>query len=205
MSRRGKWFLALLIFITFGCNEHQEPLPILGELVYDEYTGEHRTYRAPQFDLVNQYSAKITDSDFNKKIYIADFFFTSCPTICPQMTKNLKIINEEFSDEKRVRLISFSIDPKRDTPDRLLRYIQDTGLNDSKWDFLTGDKDDIYELAKDYKVRVFDDGRHEGEDILHDGTFVLVDEIGQIRGYYNGLERRDMGRLIQDINILKKE
>ena len=136
---------------------------------------------------------------------MVDFFFTSCPTICPQMTNHLKLVEQAFLQEDRVGIISISIDPKNDTPERLLEYSKNYDINTDRWNLLTGCDDIIFELAKDYKVRAFDDSSEEEINLIHDGTFVLVDGQQRIRGYYNGLEDEDTERLINDIKILLKE
>lgn len=196
------FFGSLLLLIS--CS-NQQSLPILGETSIDEHTGELVYYTAPEFQLINQLNSVSTNDNFKGKIQVIDFFFTSCPSICPKMTSHLRIIEEAFSENDKVHIISYSIDPKTDTPERLQAYANSYEIDSNKWTFLTGDSETIFDLSKDYKVRAFDDNNWQGTNLIHDGTFVLVDSERRIRGYYNGLEKAETDRLINDINILLKE
>ncbi|QOG01108.1 SCO family protein [Flavobacterium sp. MDT1-60] len=194
----------LFTLIFAGCTK-TDKLPILGEISIDPSTGENRYYQAPEFRLKNQFNHEVTHIDFENKIQVVDFFFTSCPTICPKMTKHLKLIEEAFDKVDEVAIVSYSIDYKNDSPETLKRYSENYKINNNKWTFLTGDSDGVFELAKDYKVLASNDGSINQRNIIHDGTFVLVDGKRRIRGYYNGLSVRDTKRLILDINKLIKE
>ncbi|MEM6718003.1 MAG: SCO family protein [Bacteroidota bacterium] len=199
-----RFFQIVLAFLLMSCAQ-EERLPILGETTIDPETGKTVYYRAPEFELINQLNEKASSDAFEDKIQVVDFFFTSCPTICPQMTNHLKLVEDHFQDNNRVSIISYSIDAKNDTPERLKEYANSYNINNDKWTFLTGDSETIFELSKDYKVRAFDDSSYQGSNLIHDGTFVLVDGSRRIRGYYNGLEEKDTKRLISDIEILLKE
>lgn len=194
--------LAIAILIS-SCK--RATLPILGETSVDKATGEIVYYKAPDFQLTNQFNTISAECDFRDKIQVIDFFFTNCPTICPQMTKHLKLVEEAFAKEEKVQIISYSIDSINDTPERLNAYSENYHIDSHKWTFLTGNSDAIFELSKDYKVRAFDDSSKDESNLIHDGTFVLVDGKQRIRGYYNGLEKQDTQRLINDITILLKE
>ncbi|WP_046755991.1 SCO family protein [Kordia jejudonensis] len=196
---------AFLVIILSAISCKNERLPILGQTTTDNETGEVLHYKAPSFNLTNQLSSSVTEADFKDKIHVVDFFFTSCPTICPQMTNHLKLVEKVFMKEDRVAIISYSIDPKNDTPEQLKRYAKNYDIDNNKWTFLTGNSETIFELSKDYKVRAFDDSNDLGKNLIHDGTFVLVDGSQRIRGYYNGLEEMDTKRLIKDILTLLKE
>lgn len=193
----------ILILMLFSCSQ-KETLPIFGETSIDKETGELVYYKAPEFQLTNQFNELNKSEDFIGKIQVIDFFFTSCPTICPQMTKHLKLVEDEFQAEERLAIISYSIDSKNDTPKRLRAYSEAYQINNKKWTFLTGSEDNIFEIAKDYKVRAFDDSTFDQVNLIHDGTFVLVDENQRIRGYYNGLSKKDTQKLIKDIYLLIK-
>lgn len=193
------------LFSLISC-EQEKQLPILGEKVIDEVTGETRDYQAPVFKLTNQLNQTTSNQEFAQKIQVVDFFFTSCGSICPIMTQNLTLVQEAFKDEERVHILSYSIDPELDTPKQLKQYAQNYQINPQQWSLLTGKQETILELAKDYKVRAFkDDMIQEERNLLHDGTFVLVDAQRRIRGYYNGLEVEDVNKLIDDIRTLLKE
>ena len=198
-------FRVLLLTLIFaGCTK-TDKLPVLGELSIDPLTGESRQYQAPEFRLKNQFYHEVTHLDFENKIQVVDFFFTRCPTICPKMTKHLKLIEKAFEKVDEVAIVSYSIDYKNDSPETLKQYSESYKINNNKWTFLTGESDGVFELAKNYKVLAFDDGSVNQRNIIHDGTFVLVDGKRRIRGYYDGLNVSDTKRLILDINRLIKE
>ncbi|WP_299243353.1 SCO family protein [uncultured Aquimarina sp.] len=202
--------IAFLFLIILGsCNQRKEValsqmLPILGEIAIHPKTKDTIFYKAPKFKLVNQENKAIEHTDFSNKIQVVDFFFTSCPTICPVMTNNLAEVQTYFEDEEKLRIISFSIDSKNDTPEILKEYAAMHEVPTNKWSLLTGDQKQILQLAKDYKVRAFTEKSMEDEsdNLLHDGTFVLIDTQRRIRGYYDGLDANDTNRLINDINVL---
>lgn len=194
--------LFALIFV--GCTK-TDKLPILGELSTDPSTGKSKYYQTPEFLLKNQFNHEVTHHDFENKIQVVDFFFTICPTICPKMTKHLKLVERAFEKIDEVAIVSYSIDCKNDSPERLKQYSENYKINNNKWTFLTGESDAVFELSKDYKVMAFDDGNVNQRNIIHDGTFVLVDGKRRIRGYYDGLSVKDTKRLILDIDKLIKE
>ena len=199
-------FLLIISLALWGCTAEDSALPILGEKVVDPDSGELRHYQAPAFQLTNQYGQPVSEQSFVGKIQVVDFFFTSCPTICPTMTNHMKAVAESFTEEDRLALISCTIDPRNDTPERLRKYAEERELQYQNWFFLTGYRDHIFEIAKGYKVRAFDDSdAHNPNNLIHDGTFVLVDGDRHIRGYYNGLDRADMDRLIGDVEKLLRE
>jgi len=201
MKAETSFSVLLFILILAGCTKTDE-LPILGESSIDPLTGKNRSYQTPEFQLKNQFNREVNHRDFENKIQVVDFFFTSCPTICPKMTKHLKLVEKAFEKVNEVVIVSYSIDYKNDTPGRLKQYSENYKINNNKWTFLTGESDAILELSKDYKVIAFDDGNAGQSNIVHDGTFVLVDGKRRIRGYYNGLSVSDTERLIRDINKL---
>ncbi len=202
MKRLNTQVFAILMLFTMSCNNRQ--LPILGEMAINA-NGETEYYTTPDFEMVNQNNTGIHSASFEGKIQVVDFFFTSCPTICPKMTSHLKLVEDAFKHEERVQILSFSIDPKNDTPQRLEAYANQYEIDTKNWTFLTSSNEDIYEIAKDYKVRAFNDGTEDESSLLHDGTFVLVDGASRIRGYYNGLTVDDTKRLIRDIKLLLKQ
>ena len=195
----------LLIVLFFTCCNEQKKLPILGELIIDPITGKEEHYKAPTFRLTNQLDEISSHEDFKGKIQVVDFFFTSCPTICPTMTRHLKLVQEAFRDNEMVNIISFSIDPKRDSPQQLKAYAENYSADHATWKFLTGNRDTIFDLSRDYKVMAHEDSAHGEDFLVHDGTFVLIDGERHVRGYYNGLEGKDTQKLIGDIRILLQE
>ena len=202
--KTARLFQLMFVMLLLSCAQ-EERLPILGETSTDPKTGEIVHYKAPEFELINQLNKKASSDEFTNKIQVVDFFFTSCPTICPKMTKHLKLVENHFQNNDRVAIISYSIDAKNDTPERLKTYADMYKINNDKWTFLTGDIEKIFEISKDYKISAFDDSNAQGSNLIHDGTFVLVDGLRRIRGYYNGLDQTETEKLIADIEILLKE
>ncbi|TRX60559.1 SCO family protein [Fulvivirga sp. M361] len=193
----------MLSIVVLSCRDNPDStLPILGEMTIDSVSGNIKYYQAPEFTYIDQRNRPITHEDFEGKVQVVDFFFTSCPTICPKMTRHLKTVQDYFINDPRVAIISFSIDPKHDTPERLKSYAENHGVNDMQWSLLTGNGPDVFALSKDYKVMAFDDRLGNEPNLIHDGTFVLVDDERKIRGYYNGLDKEDITRLIKDIEKL---
>ncbi|MEM9337113.1 MAG: SCO family protein [Bacteroidota bacterium] len=201
-----KTFSLLLVFTLslVACDQRMDTsLPILGEPSIDD-NGDLVHYKAPSFSFTDQLNQHVSNEDYDGKVHVVDFFFSTCPTICPVMTGHLRLVQDHFEKEDRLGIISYSIDPKHDTPEQLAAYADRYGVDGSKWALLTGYETDVFELAKDYKVRAFDDSMGGQSNILHDGTFVLIDDQRRIRGYYNGLEKTDVSRLIGDIEQLLK-
>ena len=156
-------------------------------------------HQLPDFNLTNQRGHAMSLSDLSGKVWVADFIFTSCPTICPPMTDEMVRLQNEFASESELRFVSFSVDPERDTPAVLSRYADDFGVDGSRWAFLTGEKTSIYQLAHDgFNLAT----GHQGSEILHSTRFVLVDRQGKVRGYYDSRSKANLQRLRRDIKTL---
>ena len=156
------------------------------------------TVKVPDFNLTNQLGEPLALSDMVGKIWVADFIFTNCPTICPAMTSEMARLQSEFVAEP-VYFVSFSVDPERDTSEVLSRYAKEYGADDRRWHFLTGEKEGIYELAKDgFSLAA----GHNGSEILHSTRFVLVTADGHIYGRYDSRSKPAMLRLRRDVNTL---
>ena len=152
----------------------------------------------PDFSLTDQRGAPFALSDLHDKVWVADFIFTSCATICPPMTMQMASLQDEFAREE-VHFVSFSVDPERDTPEALLRYANDYGADGSRWAFLTGQKETIYQLAHEgFNLAA----GHRGSEILHSTRFVLVDRDRQVRGYYDSRSPGSLYQLRKDIKRL---
>lgn len=160
-------------------------------------------HRVNDFSLVNQNGDTITQDNYKDKIYVADFFFTTCPTICPIMTKNMGEIQEVIKDKPDIMLLSHSVTPEIDTVAQLKRYAVEKGVLDYKWNLVTGDKKQIYELARKSYLAVKNDGDGGPFDMIHTENFILVDKKKRIRGFYDGTNREDIDRLLEDIKILE--
>ena len=160
-------------------------------------------HKIADFKLTNQNGKIVTNDSFKDRIYVADFMFCSCPTICPQLTKNMYGIQEEFKNVKWIKLLSYTVDPAHDSVARLKTYAEKFHVDDSKWDFVTGSWDEIRDLGmKSYFLSIQQDGP---ESFDHSEKFVLVDNHRIIRGYYDGLDSMEIKRLKKDIVILLKE
>jgi protein SCO1/2 len=158
-------------------------------------------HQLPDFALTNQHGHALSLADLEGKVWVADFIFTSCPTICPPMTDEMTRLQNEFASESGLRFVSFSVDPERDTPAVLSRYADSFGVDHSRWSFLTGEKALIYQLAHDgFNLAA----GHQGSEILHSTRFVLVDRQGNVRGYYDSRNKTNLQRLRRDISTLLK-
>lgn len=190
--------------LLFSCIEKKDmPLPIFGER--DIVNGDTIFHTIADFEFVNQDSAVVTNETFKDKIYVADFFFTSCRTICPIMKTQMLRIYEKVKDDPEVLLLSHTIDPKYDTVALLHDYAERLGVESSKWHFVTGDQDAIYNIAqKSYFATALED-KTEPDGFIHSGAFLLIDKDQRIRGKYDGTIADDVDRLVRDIEKLKKE
>ena len=179
------------------------PSMVSDELVEEDLRYVKKYHRISDFSLLNQNGNNVTQEDYKNKIYVADFFFTTCPDICPIMTGNMLYLQENLKDTN-VMLASFSVTPKVDTVEVLKEYSTLKGVDDSRWNLMTGDKKQIYDLArKSYLVaKAIPDGKNHG--MIHTENFVLVDRDKRIRGYYDGTNIEDMNKLLDDIQILIK-
>lgn len=167
---------------------------------------EQDFHKIPDFKLLNQLGDTITQTTFENKIYVTDFFFTVCPGICPQMTDNMFKIQEEFKDDSDILLLSHSVMPKTDTVVVLEEYAEANSVLANKWHLVTGDKTEIYTLGRDYYFVENDMGEEKSiDDFLHTENFLLIDQNKHIRGIYNGLNRASISQLITDIQSLKLE
>ncbi len=163
-------------------------------------------HRIPPFELINQNGEKFTEENLDGKIYVADFFFTTCPGICPKMTSNMALLQDEFLNDPEILLLSHSVTPKIDDVEVLKSYAEVKGINSDKWHLLTGDRETIYNLGrKSYFVEEDQGLEKDIDEFLHTENFVLIDKSRHIRGIYNGLNKTAVAQLIADIKTLKKE
>lgn len=163
-------------------------------------------HKIPSFTLTNQNGKTITEKTFEDKIYVVDFFFTTCPGICPKMTKNMHVVQEEFKNDNEFLLLSHSVTPKRDSISILKDYAIENNIISGKWHLVTGVKKEIYNLGRKSYFAEEDLSQIKTEDdFLHTENFILIDKKKHIRGVYNGLNKNSIKQLIADIKILKKE
>lgn len=209
MKRAGIYF-SLLVSVLYGCKGEQKRLPFLQlettERVVDGKAIIDSTFRTiPSFKLLNQDSTVVTEKDFDGTIYVADFFFTSCPTICPVMHRNLLKIYQKYKGNPEVKLASHTIDVKYDTPSRMKSYATKLGVEGTQWEYLWGTRDEIYALAeRNYLVAAQEDKNAPGG-FVHQGYLVLVDKEKRIRGAYDGTQDKEVAQLMSDMDILLKE
>jgi protein SCO1/2 len=182
-----------------------QPAKVNLELVDSTIQHINKYHKIADFKLTNQNGEIITQNDYQDKIYVADFFFTTCQTICPIMTDNMVVIQKEILDDNEVMLLSHSVTPKIDSVAQLKRYAIKKGVDDTKWNLVTGDKKQIYKLARKSYLAVKTSGNGDVYDMIHTENFMLIDKKRQIRGFYDGTKTEDIDRLLEDIKTLKKE
>ncbi len=205
-SSINKGLIILLLAVASCAPEKDTPkllLPVMGE---KHLSNSDTIYHAiGKFNLINQFGEQITEQTTKNKIYVADFFFATCQSICPQMSKHLVDVQTAFANDKDFLILSHTVNPLHDTVDVLNKYALSYKAIKSKWHFLTGNKKAIYDLAKnDYLVNALeDDGTPEG--FLHSELFLLIDKQGRIRGMYDGTDKVQVNKLIEDIKLLKTE
>ena len=180
-----------------------QPNMVNVELVDSTLQHVKKYHRIADFSLINQNGDTITQEDYRDKIYVADFFFTTCPTICPIMTANLVDVQAALADDDQVLLLSHSVTPEIDSVSQLKKYAIEKGVNDAKWNLVTGNKKQIYELARKSYLAVQEDGDGGPFDMIHTENFILVDKQRRIRGFYDGTREEEMDRLLSDIENLK--
>jgi protein SCO1/2 len=182
-----------------------QPSMVNYELVDSTLQHVKKYHKIAPFSFENQNGKTITQDDYEGKIYIADFFFTTCPTICPKMTANMVNIQEEILNDSTVMLLSYSVTPKIDSVLQLKKYAIEKGVNDEKWNLLTGNKKEIYTMARKSYLVVKEDGDGGPYDMIHTENFILVDPEKRIRGFYDGTDTLAMRELLIDLEILKDE
>jgi len=200
-----------LVFLLYKFLFPEKKLPVYNpsnfnmELVDSTVQKINKGHKIAEFKLLNQNGETITSKNYKGKIYVADFFFTRCTTICPIMTSNMKTVQDAFIDNDQVLFLSHSVTPDIDSVSVLRAYADKKGIIDGKWNITTGDKKHIYELARKSYFAVLEEGDGGLQDFVHTEIFTLVDKDKQIRGNYDGTDKEDIQRLIADINILLKE
>ncbi|WP_108423936.1 SCO family protein [Flagellimonas amoyensis] len=201
---------AVIVYLFYNALQPQKLLPVYQPSMVDpslvdstlHYKKKYHTIA--DFSLTNQNGETITQENYKDKIYVADFFFTTCPTICPIMTKNMAEIQNAVLDDPEVMLLSHSVTPVIDSVPQLKKYALEKGVVDSKWNLVTGEKKQIYELARKSYLAVKTDGDGGPYDMIHTENFILVDKERRIRGFYDGTNREEINKLLEDLNVLKE-
>lgn len=201
---RNLSFILLIGIVLQACTSTQKeaPLPILGrDVVIDGQTQKHQIR---DFEFINQDSQLVTNTTFAGKAYVVDFFFISCPTICPKLTKQMLRVHNRFAEDDRLLLLSHSIDTKYDTIPRLKAYAENLGVSSNKWHFVTGEKEAIFGIGEDYfSVAVDDPDAPGGFD--HSGYIILVDANQHIRSYATGTDPESVDKFMEDVDRLLAE
>lgn len=201
-------FSIIVISLFYSALKPKKSLPIFNpsdvnpELVDTTVQYISKYHTIADFSFTNQNGETITQKDYEGKIYVADFFFTTCKSICPKMTTNLVDVQKAFLDNPKVKLLSFTVMPDVDNVSVLKEYAKINGVLDSKWNLVTGDKKAIYTMARKSYLAVKQGKPDEQYDMVHTENFVLVDSKKRVRGFYDGTNKEDIQRLIQDINWL---
>jgi protein SCO1/2 len=206
----NKFFTAglLAVLLLFSCGEKKQQgvkkLPYMGHHDVDD-NGDTVYHTVPAFELIDQDSIPYSYESLGGKIHIADFFFTNCQTICPQMTAHMKKVAKRVAEFNNVVIVSFTVDPENDSPSVLKQYAEANGIDTKKWKFLTGDESYIHDLGGNgYMLNALRDSSEQGG-FLHSEYFVMVDAGGHVRGMYDGTSDADVERLIRELEVLIKE
>jgi len=181
--------LTLFAIVRF-CQDNIQPLPYLGD----------SSHRISDFAFFDQDGKKISNSQVNGKVFIANYFFTHCPSVCPRMMNQLKRVQSQTAED--IVILSFSVDPERDSVERLKRYAEMFDIKNN-WRLLTGSKKELYRMARKDFLLVATDGDGRDQDFIHSENLVLIDESGKIRGYYKGTDEKEVNKLIRDIERLQ--
>lgn len=182
-----------------------QPADVNPQLVDTDMQRTAKAHRIADFSLTDQTGHTVTNKDFENKIYVADFFFTTCPSICPKMTASLSDLSKFYAADDDIMFLSHSVTPEKDSVPVLAAYAVKYEVNPDKWKLVTGDKKHIYELARRSYFAVTTEGDGGASDFIHTENFILVDKERKIRGFYDGTSPKDMERLINDITILRYE
>lgn len=200
---------SVIIYLFYNALQPQKMLPVYQPSMVDPTLVDStlhykkKYHKIADFELTNQNGKTVTQKNYKDKIYVADFFFTTCPTICPIMTKNMAEIQDAIMDDDEVMLLSHSVTPVIDSVPQLKKYALEKGVVDRKWNLVTGDKKQIYELARKSYLAVKTDGDGGPYDMIHTENFILVDKERRIRGFYDGTNREEINKLLEDLKTLK--
>lgn len=213
MKSKGNYYWALLIIPAFFVGwyffnkSEQKPLrllPYYGQKnsMKDSDTSYHTV---KPFMFTNQYNEKVTEETVKGKIYVTDFFFTTCQSICPIMSSELERVYKQFANRKDIMILSHTVSPEEDSVNVLMDYAKLHGVKDKKWLFLTGEKKHLYDMARTSYLLNAEEGNGDENDFIHTQNFALVDKERHLRGFYDGTDSIEVSRLITDINLLLEE
>lgn len=205
MTVKFQFILFMIMSLLTSCEDQNRHLPILGNKEVANNEEDTIYHTIPYFSFIDQDSIIVTPKTFENKIYVADFFFTSCTTICPIMKTEMKKVYDKFKGNEKVLFLSHTIDPGHDSIPVLKSYANSLGVDNTQWHFVTGDREKIFDLAeKHFMISAQEDASAPGG-AVHSGAFILLDQKRRIRGYYDGTNKQDVNQLISDIPFLLKE
>ena len=206
-NKTSNWFMILVLvlpLLVFGLVKlfefHFQPLPYYGKS-YQQQDSIH-AYQVTPFKFTNQDGKEITGDFISDKIWVACYFFTTCPSICPKMIAGMGEVQERFKNEKGLRMVSFTVDPEHDTPRILNDYAHVKSIDTKQWSLVTGNKTELYRYARKELKLVATDGDGGPQDFIHSDRLVLIDKENHIRGYYDGTEQSEVKQLMHDIESL---
>ena len=205
----GCGLIVILLWSACKSGIDKKTLPIYGtrqpvtKMVNGKSVTDTLYQTVSKFKTVNQYGDSVSNKSLDGHIYVADFFFTTCPSICPIMHRNMLSVYNALKGAGDIKIISYTIDPKHDSVPVLKKYADKLGVSGNTWWFLQGKKDDIYKLSESYLVRKPEEDAKQ--QFIHDGSFLLVDKQKRIRGAYDGTDPKQVRQMIEDINTLKQE
>ena len=214
---KNKRYLIIVFLAIIACENEKNvnkttTLPFFNTALFspewiDESSSKYNDiHTIPSFEFINQEGKKVTNKTYEGKIYVADFFFTSCPGICPRLAKNMRILQKTFKDDKDVLLLSHTVTPEKDSVPVLKEYGIENNVDPVKWNLVTGNKKEIYNIARQGYFADEDFVKTQDEDaFIHTENFVLIDKKGRIRGVYNGTLAVEKDRILRHIKLLKKE
>ncbi len=198
--KKTAFYIIFFASVLAACTSKKKDLPYLGPLSVEN--GDTSYYTLPDFEFIDQDSQRIDKEYLKGKIYIADFFFTSCPSICPKMTKNMDRAYRQFKGNEQVHFLSHTIDTRHDSIPVLKRYAEKVGVHDARqWHFVWGPREEVYDMAKAYFQVAYPDSMAPGG-FVHSGQFALVDGNGHIRAFYDGTDEKEVDKLVKDVNSL---
>lgn len=214
---KNKIYIVLVLLTGLACKTKQKvnketTLPFFNsaeftpEWISETSSDYGKIHTIPAFEFTNQDGEKVTNKTYEGKIYVADFFFTTCPGICPRLAKNMGTLQESFKDDNDVLLLSHSVTPVHDSVAVLKEYAIENKVNSKKWNLVTGDKKAIYDIARNSYFADEDFVKTQDKDaFIHTENFILIDKKGRIRGVYNGTLAIETERILRHIQLLKKE
>jgi protein SCO1/2 len=198
-----------IILFLHGFGENRFEVPVFysnaADMSSDLCVFPEGQHRIPAFNFIDQHNAPISHTWLEDKLTVVGFIFTNCPTLCKDMSSQMHRVQEAFRSDDQVHLLSFTVDPERDTPEVLKAYADRIGIKKANWRFITGDKAELYQTARCGFLLPIQEGDGGVEDFIHSNKLVLVDGQRRIRGYYDGDDRQDVDRLIQEIKLIKIE